>query len=554
MNPYAYQSLAALIINILLAVYILSKNPRGATARIYVLLLVAFILWDIPEFILRGFPPDDPSQLLALTRLEWTGISFIPGLMSHFVLAYPRKSSFLDYPWSLLIIYTPSVVFTSFLWAGNLLVESVVTGPMGYSAKVGALYMPLGSLYALIIILALSHLGRAYAQAGDTRTRTRSGLMLLGFAVPVLAGIVSEVYGPYLFQTGTRVGLGTAYTTAFTAIVAYTVFRYRFLVIEPATEVVTVGRAFRWEKGRNYLVLEKGRRASFGAFRELVQDVPGLCVTAFPPQILSDEFTLQRTPILWLSSQEAYQWTLKPSYLEVEVLQTILRFMRENQGSAILLDDLEYLCQVNGFRSTMRSVSQMTGAASKNGCTLIMSLSPSSVEPQQEAALRSLFDDVQSHPDEVSPKASLVPPGSILWERGREECFRAISRATLTPKILVSTLLPEKLQAAYELYDASFLWVNPSSHPRFPSHDPSRLPFEVLRDVSKALPKDSLVYVGELEILIEQAGFLPVLEYVKHLMDVAALRSGLVVASVGRGSIAPSQLAILEKRFASVVA
>jgi hypothetical protein len=553
MNPYAFLSLASLLINLLLAGYILSKNPRGSTARIYVLLLATFVLWDVPELIVRALPWENPRQLLPLIKLEWTGISFIPGVMAHFVLAYPRRSRFLDNPWSLLVLYTPSIVFTSFLWGGDLLVKDVVMGPMGYAALVGPFYLPLGSLYAFIIILALVYLARAYLRAEDHRSRMRSSLLLVGFAIPTLAGTVTEVYGPFLFQTGTRMGFGTAYTTVFLSFVAYAVFRYGFLVIEPALESTVVRRGFGWEKGINYLVLESGRRNGFSAFRELVQAMPGLCVTAFPPQVLSEEFSLYRTPFLWLSSQEGYQWSLKPTYLEVDILQTILKFMRDNRGSALLLDDLEYLTEVNGFKPVMRTVSRVASAASRYGCTLIVSLNPSCMEASHVAILKGLFDEIQSFKEDHSRvKPSLTAPGAVLWNVDREACYREISRSTLRRKILATTLFPDKLRAAYDLYDAEFLWITPATHPEIRTYHVSELRYEVLRDITRSLVDDSLLFLGELEILAEEAGFLTVLEYVKHCIDLGISRSSLVIATVMGNSMPRRELSIIERRFSGV--
>ncbi len=115
-------------------------------------------------------------------------------------------------------------------------------------------------------------------------------------------------------------------------------------------------------------------------------------------------------------------------------------------------------------------------------------------------------------------------------------------------------MFPEKLQEAYDLYDASFLWITSGDHPRFPTHNPSQLPFEVLRHISKGLLRDSLVYLGELDLFVEETAFLTVLEYVKHVIDLAAPKSCLVVASVAKGSVNSSHLTILEKRFRSTVA
>ncbi len=553
MNPFAWQSLASLVINAVLAGYILSRNPRGSTARIYVLLLITFILWNVPELILRAFPPPNRQDLLPLIRIMWTGIALIPGVMAHFVLAYPRRGRLLEQPWGLLLIYTPSIVFTSFLWAGDLLVKDVVDGSLGPTALVGDLYLPLASLYAVIIIAALVFLAGAYRRPQDHRSRIRSGLLLAGFAIPTLAGTVSEVFWPVLSGTGSRIGLGSAYTTIFLAFVAYAIFRHGLLIIEPAVEIGEVHAKFGWEKGRNYLVLERGRRNSFTAFRELVQDAPGLCVTAFPPQILAEQFSLERTPILWLSSQEGYVWALRPTYLEVDVLQTILKFMKDNRGSVLLFDDVEYLMEVNGFKPVLRTVSTLASTASKYACTLIVSLDPDSVESSRVATLKGMFDEVPAIKEKREPKPTFLSPTSILWEGEREGLFREISQATLQRKVVISTVFPEKLQSDYDLYDAAFLWITPSPHPNFSSYDVSRLDLEVLRDASRSITEDTLVYLGELELLVEEAGFLTVLEFVKHLGDLAISKSALVVASIESRALPRNQVSTMKKRFAAVV-
>lgn len=551
--PFAFLSLAALVIGVGLAGVILLRNPRGRTARIYVLLLATFIIWALPEFLIRLSPPGDPDVLRLLIRVQWTGIAFIPGVMTHFVLEYPRRSPLLERPWALLLIYTPSIIFTSFLWAGDLLVRDVVQGPMGPTALVGDLYLPLASLYALIIILALYTLGRAYVQPQDQRSKRRSALLLAGFAIPTLAGTVTEVFWPVVTGTGTRLGLGTAYTTVFLAFVALAIFRYGFLAIAPVREVASVERRFGWAKGRNYIVLEPGRENSFAAFRELVEDAPGLCVTGFPPPLVAQAYGLERTPVLWLSTQEGYAQSLRPTYLEVDVLQTLLKFLRENAGSVLLLDDVEYLVEVNGFKPVVRTVATVASAASKSRGTLIVNVHPEGLPSRQMTTLRGLFDEVPQTEAGEHPTAGLLTSPSVLWKGDRAECLMEISRATLPRKIVISTLFPEKLQTEYDLYDAVYLWITPTPHPNFSSYDASRLDLEVIRDASRSLTADALLYLGELELLVEATSFLTVLEYVKYLVDLASARSSLVVASVSADAIAPGQLSTLEKRFAAVV-
>lgn len=546
-------SLGALVLNGVLASYLIWRNPRSSAARLFVLLLAAFLLWAVPEFLLRLRPDWDPETLTRLVRVEWTGIALIPGLMAHFVLDYPRRSPLLERPWGLLALYTPSIVFATFLWGGDLLVVGVVPGPLGPSARVGPLYPVLGSLYAALILGALFHLGRAYARETDRRARSRYGVLVLGFGVPVLAGTVTEIYGPLLFQMPTRLGLGTVYTTIFTAFMVYAVFRYGLLIIEPAREP-PAAQAFAGQQGQNYLFLEPGRRESFRAFRALVQEAPGLCVTAFPPSLLAETFGLHRVPILWLSSQESHPLVLKPIYLEVDVLQTLLRFLRDHPGSAVLWDDLEYLVHVNGTKAVLRTVSRVAAAASRHGSTLLANLHPYALDPEVTGALGAAFDRIErAESPEGSVPESLVPPGCVLWRGSREACFQALSRAALSRKTVVSTVYPEKLQTAYDLHDAAFLWVTSEPDGRYPSYPPGRLTLEVRRDVLKNVSEGSLVYLGELEVLVQEAGLLEVLEYVKQVVDAVVARGSLAVASVREGALSVGDLSTLAKRFAGAV-
>ncbi|MEE8198209.1 MAG: DUF835 domain-containing protein [Thermoplasmata archaeon] len=552
-NPFLFLSLGALIANSVLVLYILWKGPRGHTTTVFVLLLIVFTTWSLTEVVLRAFPALPHDTQFLLVRLGETAVSFIPGLLVHFVLAYPRPHPILSRPWGLLAIYAAPIIFAALVGGGDILIADVAPGPMGPSALPGALYIPIASLYVFIILAGWIYLGRSYLQETDRREVRRYLFLIAGFGIGVIGGTVTEIYGPFIFSMPTRLGLGTTYTTIFSALVAFAIFRYGFLAIEPAMEARSPGRGFAWAQGRNYIVLERARDTSFQAFRGLAQEVPGLVVTAFPPRLLSGTYALRKTPFLWLSSQRG-ELSLKPSHLEVDVLQTLLRFMRDNRHAAILLDDLEYLAQVNGFPAVLRTVSRTASTASKYECTLLANLNPSSMDGAQVSTLQGLFDEVQVGEEGgngASP--SWNAPGALLWEGSRDECLRRLAQNGSARKTVVSTLYPGKLRSTYGLENADFLWLAPAHHEEFPTYDPARLTLEVLRDVSRSLSEDSLVYIGELEVLIGEAGFLEVLEYAKQVVDAAVSRGALVVASVEQGALSPRLLSTLEKRFAATV-
>src|SRR5205814_10503922 len=93
--------------------------------------------------------------------------------------------------------------------------------------------------------------------------------------------------------------LGSRSPLVCSIFIACAVARYRYLVIEPVTELHTArAPRHRLERGLNYLVLENGRSAAMGAFRDIVSATPGLCVTGLAPSRVTVRFGLERTPIL----------------------------------------------------------------------------------------------------------------------------------------------------------------------------------------------------------------------------------------------------------------
>src|SRR5207249_11343888 len=163
----------------------------------------------------------------------------------------------------------------------------------------------------------------------------------------------------------TRVGLGSLYTLMWSIFIAYAVVRYRYLVIEPVTEARTArAPPHRLERGLKYLVLENGRSSAMGAFSDIVSATPGLCVTGLAPRQMAARFGLERTPILWITTASSTERTVRPNGLDFELVHTVVKFLRENPGTAVLLDDLDYLSAVAGFDAVGRFLKRVLNQAS----------------------------------------------------------------------------------------------------------------------------------------------------------------------------------------------
>src|SRR3989440_607274 len=193
----------------------------------------------------------------------------------------------------------------------------------------------------------------------------------------------------------------------------FAVVRYGYLGTGPVTEART-GRAprHRLERGLNYLVLENGRSSAMGAFRDIVSATPGLCVTGLAPSRVSVRFGLERTPILWITTVSNEERTVRPNALDFELVHTVVKFLRENPGTAVLLDDLDYLATLAGFDAVARFLKRVTNQASASKGTVIVAAGFGTFPPEQVALLRGSVDRVLEVHEAIAsstPGAQHVP-------------------------------------------------------------------------------------------------------------------------------------------------
>src|SRR5438876_786191 len=162
------------------------------------------------------------------------------------------------------------------------------------------------------------------------------------------------------------------------------------------------------------------------ALRPFVSATPGLCVTGLAPSRVSVRFGLERTPILWITTVSNEERTVRPNALDFELVHTVVKFLRENPGTAVLLDDLDYLATLAGFDAVARFLKRVTNQASASkgtvllgleqlalyvdlrswlpfvkdsldiaslhGCRLFLTVAPEAMSPQELAVLARRFD------------------------------------------------------------------------------------------------------------------------------------------------------------------
>jgi len=148
------------------------------------------------------------------------------------------------------------------------------------------------------------------------------------------------------------------------------------------------------KKGYFYLIESQGRDKALKMFRQLISQIPGLCFSREHPIKLKDKYDLTQTPVFWFSSESSEEKKVNPTRLSL-LRDTILKFVQENEKSAILVLDLEYLFYKNNFRKGMHMLEDINNNSTDfEDSVLIFSIDPSAMEKRELSIIEDEFDQV----------------------------------------------------------------------------------------------------------------------------------------------------------------
>ena len=542
--------IVALVVSAFLGVYVFGLNPRGAANRSVLLVMLAFVLWDLGEVIQRSFAAGTPPETLFLwARFTWVGIALVPATLFHLALTYPTKSSWIRRPWALAAIYAPALAWAYLITSTGLIINGMSSNAFGPSARVAPTYVYLAPVFFAWMFSSVMLFVRSWWQVRKTPSRWMLGVVLVGLLCGTVPAAITELLWPLLSASDTRVGLGSLYTLTWSIFIAYSVVRYRYLVIEPVTEVRTArAPRHRLERGLNYLVLENGRSVAMGAFRDIVSATPGLCVTGLPPSRVAVRFGLERTPILWMTTVSTGDRTVRPNALDFELVHTVVKFLRENPGTAVLLDDLDFLATLAGFDAVARFLKRVTNQASASKGTVIVAAGQGTFTPNQLAILRGSVDrllDVQEAPVPTPSSAD-----HVLMMLNAQDAPVALPLVGARRGLLLTTEYPTKARMRYgERFE--IVWVTEQPEAAFPCVRPKALDTEGRRAISNyaaAHEGTDIVLVG-LEQLALYVDVRAWLAFVKDSLDLASLHGCRLFLTVAPEAVSAQELAMLARRF-----
>src|SRR5881396_2354896 len=209
-----------------------------------------------------------------------------------------------------------------------------------------------------------------------------------------------------------------------------------------------------------------------GCVRGHLFRAPGPCVTGLAPSRVSVRFGLERTPILWITTVSNEERTVRPNALDFELVHTVVKFLRENPGTAVLLDDLDYLATLAGFDAVARFLKRVTNQASASKGTVIVSAGFGTFPPEQIALLRGSVDRVL----EVQEAIASSTPGAehVLMTINAQDAPVALPLVGARRGLLLTTEHPTKARLRYgDRFD--IVWVTEQPEPGVPCVRPKAL-------------------------------------------------------------------------------
>jgi len=139
-------------------------------------------------------------------------------------------------------------------------------------------------------------------------------------------------------------------------------------------------------------------------FLSILQKYPGLIISRNPPEIIKNEFKLEKTPVLWLTKVECENciWPTNLEYLG----HLIINFLKkDNVPKVVLLENLEYLVLENGFDRVFKFLSSLRDYAILTGSILLITAMPDAWNKKEWTLLTKEFPIVNIKKQEKHSQA-----------------------------------------------------------------------------------------------------------------------------------------------------
>ncbi|MEM0448439.1 MAG: DUF835 domain-containing protein [Methanomassiliicoccales archaeon] len=382
-------SLVVGIIGVALGLYVYLQSPSFPISKAFLYSMWLFFIGSFLDFALLHAPSRELALWIARSELFIVVLLFASILYLASFLPHERFSGWFRGRETMLVI----IALLSATIA-VVPVTDVVHTPAGWGVTGTTAFIVWTSVVLGYISLTIFMVHHTCRDVKWEHTRKQSRLISLGVISPVayafafrgLENINPDI--PFILSPG---------FLALAGVFAYGIMRYRLFLPSAAkeNEIRGVKRKDRElaESSKFIMVKEKRPERSYRLFLGLLASGKiGLIVTRSHPDMLRDEYHIEKTPIIWLAKHPG-PYRVEPANLSI-LQHIIIEFLRKGGSGAVIIDCVEYLMENNPPEEVMKMLFDLRDEISMVNATLIISLDPDTIEEQQTALLEREFQIV----------------------------------------------------------------------------------------------------------------------------------------------------------------
>lgn len=425
-------SLFTVLLYIGLGTYVLTKNPHDRTNRVFVLLMIVFIMWSVGTYNIGLVVENTPlKEMLFYAKLQLIGVILAFTFFFFFGISLTKKGKIFKNP-LLYLFAIPSLYLLNLVWTSEVsgLELNVIPTMVGRKQDF--------FLYSAIFGIVGVYLLLRHYMTSRYRQQEQAEVILTGAILAVLVAVISNILLP-MFSGVYFLPLSTLAPALMGVFFAYAIYQHG-LFIKPMPEVsVTsfcgvecticpeyleknclgcrydmkyrscdvymclINKKYRdcgecsepvtclkrkdssescfgskldinekgksgLTKGCTYFVKDEG----YNFLLEAVKcGALGFVVSTMHPQQVKEKYGLSTTPIAWISD-EAFDMGVKPNDLK-RLSLLIINFMKKIDNTVVFLDGMDMLISINGYDKVQPVVHILSSAAQTTNSTLIIS-------------------------------------------------------------------------------------------------------------------------------------------------------------------------------------
>ena len=441
-------SLFTIFLYVALGTYVLKKNPHERTNQMFVLLMLAFVIWSVGTYS-AGTAAQDASlqELLFYIKIELSGVILAFTLFVFFALSLTKKEKAFKNP----IFYIAAIAsfyLLSLIWTRDA--SGLELGIFSAMAGRKQEFFMFSGIFGIagVYLLLRHYMTSKYRQPEQAK------IILTGAIAAIIIAVTSNIILPMFFEIY-FVPLSNIAPAVMGIFFAYAVYQYG-LFIKPMPELSVTsfcgvectlcadyindkcsGCRFNREKHRNceiYICMVKRGHKDCGecpeiltcqlrketserCFKQQLEPSPaklecelrpgstyfvkdngydmfldavksgayGFVASTMHPQQVKEKHCLCTTPIIWISD-EAFDMGVSPCDLK-RLSSIIINFMKNN-NAVVLLDGIDLLISKNGFSKVQPIIQILSSTAQTTKSCLIIS---TNMENEDLARLKPLF-------------------------------------------------------------------------------------------------------------------------------------------------------------------